>query len=472
MKILTNYNLLTNSPVFLSKNSNKVVQEPVQKKTTTKAVVGTALAVGAAVVAGIAYSRTRVPMSYQEELAKSLSKDLGLKIKPSSLKSVLSKEEFLKEAALLCEENYVATENNIKKGIFRADLHSHSLFSDGAVSVEQLLNEAAEYGDYLSKTNGQKFLLALTDHDGVKGVKEALRIISQSPEKYKNVKFVPAAELSFPIICEQGSAKRNRYNNPIEVSEFLIYGINPFSPTTEKFLGDLYKRRELGLAKALEIANKELQGFGFSQTEYRRFFTSAQNEFCMLNQHWTIFNYLNIKARITKTANQSQRNSEELFNEAMRYIVENKLPKTPKSLDEFFRTKGINSNVEHYYQDVWKVMPQISPKIENGKIVNTTENLYEDIVEYALQENAALAFAHPGFTSQNYYWDNIAAKMKELVEKSKGTIKCTEKYHQAYSASKEITEAEIKRCNEVLDEMKLINIGGRDNHFSEFLKLK
>ena len=181
--------------------------------------------------------------SYKVKLAKDLSKELGEKITTKSLKSVLSKSEFLKELSKLSEQNYIASENNIKKGIFRADLHSHSNHSDGQITVEALLNQAAEYGNKLKKINGKEFLFALTDHDGIDGVKEALKIIAKNPDKYKNIKFVPAAEVSFVLPCQENSIRYKKFKTEVQMPEVLIYGINPFSKTTTEFFNKIYRIR-------------------------------------------------------------------------------------------------------------------------------------------------------------------------------------------------------------------------------------
>ena len=142
---------------------------------------------------------------YLKKLASGLSKELNKPVSADSLSSIMTKEEILEELPKLSEQNYIATKENIENGMFQADLHSHSLHSDGKASVQTILNDAADYADKLNAKTGKKFIFALTDHDKIDGVKEALKIIAENPEKYKNVRFIPAAELSFIIPCEEGS---------------------------------------------------------------------------------------------------------------------------------------------------------------------------------------------------------------------------------------------------------------------------
>lgn len=67
-----------------------------------------------------------------------------------------------------------------------ADLHTHSYFSDGELSPTQLVQ--------LAKKRRLKYF-ALTDHNSVKGVREAIR----AGKKY-SVNVIPAVE----VVCEEG----------------------------------------------------------------------------------------------------------------------------------------------------------------------------------------------------------------------------------------------------------------------------
>ena len=64
------------------------------------------------------------------------------------------------------------------------DLHTHSTYSDGTFSVEELIDRAHEKG---------LAAIALTDHDTVDGVDEA---IEYAASKYPDVEVVPGVELS------------------------------------------------------------------------------------------------------------------------------------------------------------------------------------------------------------------------------------------------------------------------------------
>jgi predicted metal-dependent phosphoesterase TrpH len=119
----------------------------------------------------------------------------------------------------------------------RFDLQSHSRNSDGALEAAEVVERAARAGVEL---------LALSDHDTVSGIAEALR----AGERY-GVRVVPAVEIS--AIDADAQTPRELH--------ILGYGIDHTSPVlTEKlaeFLADR-EQRTLRMARALEELGFEL----------------------------------------------------------------------------------------------------------------------------------------------------------------------------------------------------------------------
>jgi predicted metal-dependent phosphoesterase TrpH len=113
----------------------------------------------------------------------------------------------------------------------RFDLQSHSTHSDGALAAADVVQRAAEAGVEL---------LALSDHDTVSGVSEALAAGARA-----GIKVVPAVEIS---AVDDGSPV------PREL-HILGYGIDHDGPALtarlEEFLADR-ERRTLRMAAALE----------------------------------------------------------------------------------------------------------------------------------------------------------------------------------------------------------------------------
>lgn len=450
-------------PTFGQKN--KTVPENKHKKIqffTASGIVATA----ASIIAYKNYSS-----NYKIKLAKELSKELGRKISVENLKSVMTRKELLKELPKLSEQNYVASENNIKNGIFLADLHSHSNHSDGKISVQKLLDEATIYGNKLNKINGKHFIFALTDHDGINGVKEALKIIVQNPEKYKNIKFVPAAEISFVYPCHKDSVRFKKFKTDVQMPEMLIYDINPFSKTTEEFFNKIYNSRNNQIQHAIDEINSFYPSANFSSAEYEEFFSQKNKKPFLLNQHWRLWNYLHTKSRIVKIAKEQGLDPQALYNKIATEIKNKEEKVTPHNLDKYIQEKGLHTESHKIDSYISKILKEKYFPQKNGEktVFSDYEIKFQDIIEYAKKENAILGFAHPAFTMQNFPAGKELEAMEEMIKLSQGHIKFAEKYHQAYKVGTEIEEQELRIYNEILDEIDLIHIGGRDNHKNTFI---
>lgn len=148
---------------------------------------------------------------------KSNSKTSSPVLKAEELKHILRNE--------LKPENFSVGENfaNIKNGTFRANLHIHTTHSDGRISVSKLLDQAVKYADY-RKSIGKNdpFIFAITDHSTINGSKEAIKIISQNPEKFKNIRFVSGIEFN----AHHGSKQ----------FEIIGYCLNPDDKNLQDFI--------------------------------------------------------------------------------------------------------------------------------------------------------------------------------------------------------------------------------------------
>lgn len=128
-------------------------------------------------------------------------------------------------------ENFSTGKNyeNVVNGTFCVNMHMHTTHSDGIMKVPQLLQQAVNYADY-RKSIGRKdaFIFAITDHSNVDGAKEAVEIISQSPDKFKNMRFVPGVEFN------------SFYNN--NQFELIAYCINPHDKNFNAFIENSKKQ--------------------------------------------------------------------------------------------------------------------------------------------------------------------------------------------------------------------------------------
>ena len=445
--------------VFTSQN-NQAATTVKKKKIATGAIAATSAITASAI--GIYTFKSN---SYLINLARDLSTELDKKITTKDLRSIMTKSELIKELSKLKEENFIASAENLKNGIFQADLHSHSNYSDGTINIQDFLNQAAEYGNKLNKINGKKFIIALTDHDGIEGTKEALKIIARNPDKYENIKFVPGVELSFVIPCAENSERAKRFNSRVEMPEMLLFNINPFSKHSKTFFNAIHEKRYDQVINAIEDAKNIFPEANFSFKEYTEFFNPREKYF-MLNQHWKIWNYLHTKSRVAEIAKEQGNDVNQLYKEFCYNIKATKKDVIPYTLNEYINSKGIKTSSNEYNQKISELMHKeyFPQKINDVEVKTIYENNFDDLVNYAKNENAIMGFAHPGFTMQNFAKDKINDKLNYYIQKSNWHIKFIEKHHQAYPIGDAIGKEELEEYNKIIDRFKLIQIGGRDNH--------
>ncbi len=158
----------------------------------------------------------------------------------------------------------------IKNGKFRISLHTHSNFSDGKATSFEFIESARKYADKVARLNPDDgkppFLVALTDHDNVDGCQEIIKIISQNPEKYKNLKFVSGCEFSV-----KNKVYRKTSNSMFQ--EYIInhdltgLALNPFDEKLIKMLNDLKNAREKTLRDFLKTFQNPLDKHQYTLEE-------------------------------------------------------------------------------------------------------------------------------------------------------------------------------------------------------------
>lgn len=391
------------------------------------------------------YIKSRRAPSLAKEISSAANNVSENKLPLKNLTCIMSGDELLKELPKLTKENFVCTPENMKNGIFRADLHSHSNYSDGEGYVKNILEEAAEYADKLYQKTGQKFIFALTDHDTVDGVKEAFKIISQNPSKYKNLQFVPGVEISFAHSAPKST-------NECEMSEVLAYGINPFSENIGKFFENIKQKRLQMINNFINEAGEKCPLTKFSFDEFSKYYEHKKYG-NLMNIHWRIYHYVQTKHALTRHAANINQDAEILY----KNIMENFKGASVETL----KTNGKIPFSINEVSDFDGILKKYSPHFENGKLVAASENSFEEIIENLKEEkNIFLSFAHPGYFANHV--ENAGESLKYFTENSKGLIKASESYHQAYKEN--VDKNFIERLREKTESLNLLNLGGRDNH--------
>ncbi len=123
---------------------------------------------------------------------------------------------------------------NVEALVFGGDCHIHTVNSDGSLTVEELLEQAVEYGDKYAKFNGKPFVIGITDHNTVKGCKQAVEIIAKNPDKYKNIRVVLGVEVS----AKENDVNGCKLKKPAKY-HMLAMCINPFDEKINNFFNYL-----------------------------------------------------------------------------------------------------------------------------------------------------------------------------------------------------------------------------------------
>lgn len=133
----------------------------------------------------------------------------------------------------------------VKTGQFCANLHIHTHYSDGIMSVSDLVKKTCEIPHMLA---------AITDHDTLEGAKELVSL------KQVNSDICPGIEISTVAMDFPKQPK------PLAI-HLLVYGVNPFDKKLNEFLD--YKRKlKLKLAgDTVNKLNEKLPEYNFSLEE-------------------------------------------------------------------------------------------------------------------------------------------------------------------------------------------------------------
>lgn len=141
------------------------------------------------------------------------------------------------------EEFYSAgvDDANIKNHTMRANLHMHTTASDGSLTVQELLDKAAEYADNVVKAHPESkaapFVIGITDHDTTESAKEAIKIIYKDPQKYKNVRVMLGVEMTtFNTIYAP------HVGEPLNVHT-LVMGIDPNEEGFRNFIDGIKQKK-------------------------------------------------------------------------------------------------------------------------------------------------------------------------------------------------------------------------------------
>ncbi|MFA6990108.1 MAG: HD domain-containing phosphohydrolase, partial [Candidatus Gastranaerophilaceae bacterium] len=199
------------------------------------------------------------PLLSGEIYRKKIAKEIGCNT--NDLQAVIGPNELREEIKKLKPENF--DPSNATTGIFSVNLHLHTTASDGSFTPETFFEEVDKQVNKI-KESGQKkdFIVAVTDHDTVDGIKDFLKYIAKETQKnhdrFKNIKFVPGIEIN-------SIYKNPKYlKQPVQL-EILGYCINPFDKKLEEMLKKIKDGNRSLINEIIIDANKK---YGIDITDF------------------------------------------------------------------------------------------------------------------------------------------------------------------------------------------------------------
>ncbi len=443
-------NLKQNSAKNYAVDNRQISYQIQQRKRKTAAA---AILLGAAAIVTAIILKRKAPVQNIAASAPVQTNAASSAEKSKNIFQLMTGKELLNELKILKPENYIASVENINSGTFLADLHSHSLYSDGKASVKDILDKVALYADYAHEKTGKQFIFSLTDHDSIEGVKEAVKIISSNPQKYKNVKFIPGVEMSFAI-------KADKTANPFETAEVLVYGFNPSDKKIEKFLEEIQAKRKKLTIDFIENLKQKYGYADFSYEEFRKIYNSGRDYF-MMNNQWKVHHYAQTKNAAAGLANSKGTDKSQFYEQIMAQTDNNKTL-------SYLREKGL---VPSSYGDDNNITAlckeKFSPVQRNNGTYYAGENSFDSIVRaFGGDDNVFFALAHPYYLTERT--NHVSEAVRELNTKSYGLLKASESFHQAYNSSLDRNAVE-KLNKELVSDNEFLELGGCDNHLKDWL---
>ncbi len=225
------------------------------------------------------YKEAGPPSDFAIELHKNAEKTTMKKIPAENFTGIMSPDEFRELLPSLKEENFISSKKNRKSGVYYVDLDYRSSYTGGEQNIFNILDDVAVYADKYYNETGKKFIFALTDRDFIRSLQHMVEVIGSNPEKYKNVKFLPAIKLSF---AQKTPSSELGY----ETSEIIAYGVNPYSDNLIDFVQNTIQKIE---KRVLELLNQLYPEFAYNIIEDfdNTKFGSIENAAVLLNSYLT-----------------------------------------------------------------------------------------------------------------------------------------------------------------------------------------
>lgn len=385
-------------------------------------------------------------------------------------------------------QNLIGVQNQT----YRVNLHNHTTCSDGKMSVAELLEQSRKWADKIAKNKNDStkppFTIAITDHDTLEGAREAVKILSSNPEKYKNLKVVLGSEISMS------------YVNPKDVKqplnhELIAYCVNPYNKTLNSVLDNLRNSRITTVKKIIDEINTKFPNLKLNWNEASQFHPNLAKG-TSDGSIWLLRQYAAFKGALNQYCSESKiknLNPDALFKplsedylkkvdlrmlndgDVERYFRIFKLGKLEMNpsftLDKGFQKAILDIRDSYVYN---------ADKLLENKVILTPEIFFDAYKKSG--DKAFFGLAHPGYLNTSVFSDDIADYCRKYPKNDAGhhlawrlfkhlkkvggdSFKAYEGNYQFYGNEPGRAEwARKMNALGALGEFKLYKTGGADCH--------
>ena len=393
---------------------------------------------------------------YHRELSKGIQTYFDETIPPEKLTGILSPDEFRKILPDLTTDNYICKPKNLESGVYCIDLDYETNYTKGGKrNLFEIMDNVAKFADSYYEKTGKEFIFAIADRDTLESARHVVRIIGENPQKYRHVKFLPACKVSY---THESPNSQIQYEN----SNFIVYGINPFSSNLNTLFNKLSRKRKTMLLNFISAVSKLYPEFSYQIKE----FTKQNNfmyekDYAISNLYWRAREYSEAKGEMAMKSLEPV--PESIIHDANDIIEQLGKIYIGAGYEEFEGSDSnidINSELNKTIKSVFeKYSTHLDPK--SGELVSSAETIYSNLVTTLNIEpqKPVMAFAAPYYLCHDFdnpkdymedRYPKVVEFMKKMKDSSYGMLMAFQSVVPMYGLDKDLSLERVKKFNEYL----------------------
>ena len=325
-----------------------------------------------------------------------LAQEIGLKTEAKyRLNSIVGKSQLESLLKSFTPKDYYISKSLVEADnmTYRVNLHNTTKASDGKLSVADFLEQARLYADKIAAKipadDKPPFTVAITDHDSLAGAKEAVKILSNNPEKYRNLSVVLGFKPSM-IYTDSNVMKK-----PLHY-ELIGYSIDPFDKEIESILKNVYSARRNSMTTLIEKFNLSFPQYNFSYKEAENFHPHIKNAHTTECLNF-VGDYAEFKMKLVEYVKEI---NEKFFKKSKTKVIPEGIPKHFSEEYYYNLDRGGVKSFTEFLKRIW-----LKRFFDDKRILNKkNENIYNEIFNIDFKKNDK--------------------KIKKIIESSMPTMHC------------------------------------------------